>query len=370
MKRGGESAAARTAWAAAVVAATAVACGARTGLLVPEEASTGPDGGSIAPDAAEACVGTEIPLATNAPVLYFVLDASGSMAEQGKWTNMLAAIAELIDAVGAQARFGAAVFPEPNAGACTSGVEVMPVRLGDATGAASSAFLAATAFTPVGGTPTAATLRALVPELAAFPQATYAILATDGGPNCNDQLSCDADTCTSNMDGVAGCPVGGPPNCCDPAGGVGGVGCLDGPDAVDAVKALGVAGVETFVMGIPGSAPYAAVLDQLALAGGGARASEPYYYRVDTADTTALAASLAQIAAAATASCTVVLQHVPEDPGDVNVYVGGALVPRDGPNGWVLAGTKLTLEGSTCQALRSGTALTIRVTEGCATVTQ
>ncbi|HEY1694761.1 MAG TPA: vWA domain-containing protein [Polyangiaceae bacterium] len=370
MKRGGESAAARTAWAAAVVAATAVACGARTGLLVPEEASTGPDGGSIAPDAAEACVGTEIPLATNAPVLYFVLDASGSMAEQGKWTNMLAAIAELIDAVGAQARFGAAVFPEPNAGACTSGVEVMSVRLGDATGAASSAFLAATAFTPVGGTPTAATLRALVPELAAFPQATYAILATDGGPNCNDQLSCDADTCTSNMDGVAGCPVGGPPNCCDPAGGVGGVGCLDGPDAVDAVKALGVAGVETFVMGIPGSAPYAAVLDQLALAGGGARASEPYYYRVDTADTTALAASLAQIAAAATASCTVVLQHVPEDPGDVNVYVGGALVPRDGPNGWVLAGTKLTLEGSTCQALRSGTALTIRVTEGCATVTQ
>jgi hypothetical protein len=246
----------------------------------------------------------------------------------------------------------------------------MPLRQGDSTGAAADAFLAATDITPVGGTPTAATLAALVPELTSFPQQTFAVLATDGGPNCDADLTCDATSCTSNMDGVQGCPVGGPPNCCDPVSGVGGIGCLDGPAATQAVKALRAAGVQTYVMGIPGSAPYAAVLDQLALAGGTARSSEPLYYDVDSADTSALGDALAQIAAQATASCSFTLAHAPTDAGEVNVYVGGNLVPRDGGNGWSLAGTKLTLEGTTCDAIRTGKALSVRVIEGCPTVTQ
>jgi hypothetical protein len=342
-----------------------VACGARTGLLVPGETS---DAGPDAVDAAT-CTGSEIPLQVNAPNLYFVLDASGSMNEQAKWTNVRTVVADLMGQLGPRALFGAAVFPAPSGDACATGVEVMAPLLGDSQGATASAFLAATSLTPNGGTPTAPTLEALVPELRAFTQVTYVILATDGGPNCNPTLTCSADLCTSNMDGVPGCPAGGPPNCCDAAG-VGGIGCLDGQRSVQAVTDLRAAGIETFVIGIPGSAPYAAVLDQLAVAGGAPRASEPFYYRVDTADTSALAGALAQIAAQATASCTFTLTRAPVDPGAFNVYVGGALVPRDGPDGWSLQGLKLTLEGATCDALRTGRALSVRVVEGCTTVTR
>jgi hypothetical protein len=351
----------QVAWTLALASLTAVACGARTGLLVPLDTI---DGGLTPP----ACMGTEIPLDTNAPNLYFVLDGSTSMQEDSKWTNVRSAVATLISQLGPRAAFGAAVFPTQGADACTTGSEVMPVQAGDAQGATASVFLAATSLTPKGGTPTAATLAALLPELTSFPQLTFAILATDGGPNCDASLSCTADQCTSNMDGAPGCPTGGPPNCCDPNTGIGGLGCLDATETTQAVAALRAAGVETFVMGIPGSAPYAAVLDQLAVAGGGPRATEPFYYQVDTSDTGALGAALAQIAAQATASCTFTLTHAPTKPGEVNVYVGGSVVPEDGADGWSLVGTKLTLEGSTCQAIETGTALSVEVEEGCPTV--
>jgi len=351
----------QAAWTLALTALTAVACGARTGLLVPLDTV---DGGLTPP----ACMGTEIPLDTNAPNLYFVLDASTSMQEEAKWTNVRSSVATLITDLGSRAAFGAAVFPTQGGDACTTGTEVMPVQPGDSQGATAAAFLAATNLNPMGGTPTAATLAALVPELSSFPQLTFAILATDGGPNCDAALSCGVADCTSNMDGVPGCPVAGPPNCCDPTTGIGGLGCLDAAGTTAAVSALRAAGVETFVMGIPGSAPYAAVLDELAIAGGGARTSEPYYYQVDTSDTGALGAAFAEIAAQATASCTFTLSTSPTDPGEVNVYVNGVLVPQGGADGWSLQGTKVTLEGSTCSAIGTGGASSVTVEDGCATV--
>jgi len=351
----------QVAWTLALAAGTVVACGARTGLLVPLNTT---DGGLAGP----ACAGTEIPLDTNAPNLYFVLDGSTSMQEDSKWPNVRSAVATLITQLGPRAGFGAAVFPTQGADACTTGSEVMPVQAGDSQGATAAVFLAATSVTPMGGTPTAATLEALLPELTAFPQLTFAILATDGGPNCDAALSCGVAECTSNLDGAPGCPVGGPPNCCDHTTGVGGQGCLDAAQTTQAVTALRAAGVETFVMGIPGSAPYAAVLDQLAIAGGGARASEPYYYRVDTSDTGALGAALAQIAAEAIASCTFTMTRAPANPDELNVYVDGTVVPKDGADGWSLAGMKVTLEGSTCNAIETGAAQSVQVEEGCATV--
>jgi len=348
-------------WTLALTAITVVACGARTGLLVPLDTA---DGGLTGP----ACAGTAIPLDTNTPNLYFVLDGSTSMQEESKWPNVRSAVATLITDLGPRAAFGAAVFPTQGADACTTGTEVMPVQPGDSQGVTAGVFLAATSVTPKGGTPTAATLQGLLPELSAFPQLTFAILATDGGPNCDAALSCSVDDCTSNMDGAPGCPVDGPTNCCDPTTGIGGLGCLDGAQTTQAVTALRAAGVETFVMGIPGSAPYAAVLDDLAIAGGGARATEPYYYRVDTSDTGALGEALAQIAAQATASCTFTLTRTPTDPDQVNVYVDGVVVPQGGANGWSLRGTKITLDGSTCEAIETSDASSVRVEEGCATV--
>ena len=168
----------------------------------------------------------------------------------------------------------------------------------------------ATTVAPVGGTPTAATLTALKPELEGFAGLTFVILATDGGANCDPNAVCDVDTCTANLDGVtitqktdAGtaavvCQPLTPPNCCVPPPlGAGNLDCLDTQATTAAVAALKAAGIPVYVVGILGSAPYETMLDGLAQAGGTARATAPYYYRVDTADAQALTTALSEIAA-------------------------------------------------------------------------
>ena len=51
-----------------------------------------------------------------------------------------------------------------------------------------------------GSTPTAAALRALKPKLAGLGGKTFAVLLTDGAPNCNARLTCDPDACIPNIE--------------------------------------------------------------------------------------------------------------------------------------------------------------------------
>jgi hypothetical protein len=357
----------RVVWTAGLTGVCLAACGARTEL--PSGGS--PDGGLLGVDGGP-CVGRSVPIDSNAPNLYLVLDRSGSMAQDQKWPNVRSAIASLITQLGARARFGAALFPAIGGDVCTTGAEVMPLTQGDAQGATAQTFLAATSMAPSGGTPTAQTLQLLAAPLGALAgqgAVTYAILATDGGPNCNTSRSCSVDQCTSNLENVMGCPTGGLPNCCDTSGGGDGRACLDGYDTLASIKALRAAGVPTYVMGIPGSAPYTTLLDAMAVAAGTARATTPYYYRVDTSDTSALGAALSEIAAKALASCVLRLTGPAPDPGSFNVYLGGQLVPRDGPDGWTLSGSTLTLRGKSCDALAMPQMPPVQATAGCPTVT-
>jgi hypothetical protein len=320
-----------------------------------------------------ACTGAVVPVEPNVPNLYFVLDISGSMLQDNKWTNVRAAAASLIGQLGSSARFGATVFPAPGPNGCAAGIEIMPLRLGDTQGATASAFRTATALTPNGGTPTAATFQALVPKFRNLHGITVAILATDGGPNCNSSIvTCSLDQCTRNIDALNMiCQPNVAPNCCDPTRTGNGTGCLDRDATVQAVLDLRAIGVQTYVMGIPGSSPYGPVLDQLAIAGGTARAGQAAYYAVNSADEAALASAFQDIAAQAMKSCVLMLSRAVVDPNKVNVYVDGTLVPAAGPSGWSLNGKTVTLEGSTCQALQTGpsdAATPIRVVEGCPTV--
>ena len=349
-----------------VLAATlVVACGARTGLL--QEDPPFQDGG------VRTCDGSPIAVSAPTPNLYLVLDASESMSNQSKWTDVRTVVAAMMNEVGSRARFGVTVFPTSSDNGCGMGAEVMSLRLGDSTGATSAAFLAATAFSPSGGTPTAATLEGIAPLLETFSGVTYVVLATDGGPNCNASLTCNVDQCTVNLEAeYSNCPTGGPLNCCDPnnPGVTGPTGCLDGPRTVQAVSDLRALGVRTFVIGIPGSGPYADILDNAAAAGGTARLSEPYYYSVDTADRTQLESTIASVSLQLL-SCAFTLAHAPANPAEVNVYVGGALLPQNagnGVNGWQLEGTTLTFLGSTCQALEAQPNTEVAVYEGCPTV--
>jgi hypothetical protein len=344
------------------------ACGARSGLpefsnTVEETPDAGQDAGS--------CMATSVAVDPNVPNLYFVLDISGSMLRDHKWDNVRQAAASLIQELGTHARFGASVFPKPMSNACDSGVEVMPLRLGDTQGMTANYFMAATAVTPNGGTPTAATLQALLPNLRGLRGLTFVILATDGGPNCNANVaSCPVDQCTRNIDQInAQCTPGGSVNCCDasqPAGG-----CLDGDATAQAVRDLRAAGVQTYVMGIPGSAPYAPVLDQMAIAGGTARAGQPRYYAVNTPDEAALAAAFEEIAATVMRGCALRLSDAVPNPNRVNLYLDGAVVPQ-GPDGWSLDGQTVTLQGSTCASFQGGppnaAPAPVLVTQGCPTV--
>ncbi len=316
------------------------------------------------------CACTELNLLSDVPNLYLVLDRSGSMAIDNKWTTVRTTVAGVMEALGPRASFGVAVFPFGN-WACEPGGQVMSVRPGDSPagtlGPTTKTMLAVTASTPNGGTPTAATLSGLLPVLAALEGRTFVILATDGGPNCDDNAACGVASCIPNIENDQGCPSGGSPNCCDPSF-YGPEQCLDSQPTIDAVAAVAKAGVPTYVIGVPGSGPYSALLDSLAQAGGTARASEPYYYRVESTDETALASALSQIAAKITATCTLTLDQPPPDPTHVNVYLDNKPVPADPTNGWTLDGSTITLQGATCAEVTSGDVLNVRVVAGCPTL--
>ncbi|GAC1351045.1 MAG: hypothetical protein NVSMB1_00340 [Polyangiales bacterium] len=318
------------------------ACGARTGLLCEVDFKI-----------------------ANLPNLYFVLDRSGSMRIGNKWNTVRSQVGALMSKMGNRARFGASVFPSINRTECGPGDEVMPLQAGNSADAGVSLadrFMAATNIAPFGGTPTAATLNALAPKFRSFVGPTFAVLATDGGPNCNPDLSCAVDRCTDNMDRVdPRCQPNRAPNCCAADIG-GGKGCLDEDGVIAAVRALASNGVPTFVIGIPGSAPYAAVLERVAEVGGTARPSPPAYYRVDSFDAEALSSALNDIATEVAKACVVQID-VPYDASVTAVFVGGKRVVD---SEWSLLGSTLGLRGRACASLLVGEELRVHGGRVCA----
>jgi hypothetical protein len=311
------------------------------------------------------CVDT--PLFTEPPNMYFVLDHSGSMADDNKWDTVRVTVGRVLREIGPRANFGAAMFPNPAAGdTCAAGTEIMPIRAGDppsgADGPTTQFLLSVTRPPPNGGTPTAGTLDALLPQIKSYKGKTFVILATDGGPNCNGLAACDAFGCMPNIENAPGCPAGGPPNCCEmtPRS------CLDATPSIRAVKAYADAGIPVYVIGIPGSAPYAKLLDDLATAGGTAQATSPKYFAVSTASSNDLLATLKKVAAKIVATCDFKLTAPPQDPGLVNVYFDEQAVPQDG--NWTITNDTVTLIGSACDRVKNGDVLDVRIITGCPTL--
>ena len=303
------------------------------------------------PDAQGLCGNTFLQATSDPPNIYFVIDRSGSMQEvvdgRMKWDAVAAASVALVRRLGSQVNVGAAVFPgQVDAGeGCTTGAEVFPTRPGDPlpTGACTIDGEVTRAFSrsislpsgtlPVGGTPTAATLARLLPTLTALPGRTVVLLATDGGPNCNRIAVCDATKCIPNIEQAPSCTPD--VNCCSQALG-GPTSCLDDVATLAAVGALARNGIRTYVVGIPGSAPYATLLDELARTGGTARpagSGGAAYYDVDRL--TELDDILAAIGSTVVLSCHLHLETPPREMSLVNVYLDRQLVEYGGPDGWV-----------------------------------
>lgn len=350
-------------------------------LVIPPLEDPNAKCGGLAPDGT-ACSCTEVPLSGKPPLLYFVLDASGSMNDDGKWTDVRTTVLDAMQKIGNRARYGMWVYPTPRAAStCAEGTEFLPASDYDKPPGVrgtvwNSVYSKLNATGASGGTPTAAALRAIASRLPAGGSGdagdggaapTFVILATDGAPNCNLDSNCGVDRCVPNLTKAAAeCT---PTNNCCKAPTYSPGNCID-EDAVPAVSALRRAGVPTFVLGIPGSEVFGDVLDDMAVAGDTVQpGSVTKYYKVGATGPNAIATALRKIAARVVGNCTITLEKTPADPEQVNVFFDGVVVPRDGDNGWRLNDNILTLIGVSCQQVQQGDVLEVRVVAGCPTVT-
>lgn len=334
------------------------------------------------------CGGTRLE-ATLAPVnLLLVVDKSGSMMDlpEGfsldKWSAMKEALDAALSSAPESVRFGLLAYPYATALTipldcegdlcCTvvEGGEAINVAVGPRSVEAIGSALAQTS--PGGGTPTAAALaRALdyftLGEGRDLDGHRYVLLATDGGPNCNADLSCDASSCTPNLDGAAQCAG---VNCCEGAGEF----CLDDGAVIAAIDALRAAGIYTFVVGIPGTENYTPSLDAFARAGGVPQEGADHdYFAVSAASgVSGLTGVLKSITTELVRSCEIALTDPPAQPSLVNVAIDCQVLPKEGESGWEYddpnAPTSLIIRGPACDDIKAYGARRVDVVYGCTTI--
>ena len=342
----------------------------------------------IGPDGS--CGGTTINATARDASLLLVIDKSGSMLQKPagfsvkKWDALKTSLAAALGKAKTKMSLGLELFPydpvTPIEVACVgnccslpSGSAAITVPIESGPTAAPKILAAIDATSPGGATPTAEALKRAVDYYTTgagkdVKGDKYVLLATDGGPNCNTSLTCDADHCTKNLDGTCG---GG--NCCDSDGGSK-IDCLDDAEVTTQLGALKTAGVKTFIVGIPGSEVYNKYLDAFAVAGGiTSPAAPPKYFAVNAAgDVASLTSVFELITGALITTCRLQLEKDPPDVSKLNVYVDGKLIPQGGPDGWELdtstSPATVVLKGATCESMTTKGAKVVSIDYGCPTV--
>lgn len=364
------------------------ACGAKTGLLIPE---AGVDGGvDAAVDApidapmdvpvdvpvdvgidAPICVPRTFELTSRGSQVVITVDRSSSMRYDlvgneppigpDRWTLLRDALRGALTAeVDQRVEVGAKFFPRPLRPdeaatieeVCSSapGLDLRPatrnvgrlLRIFDTT-------------EPGGGTPTATALWDVRDffrtDLVELPR--FVLLATDGGPNCSAEPSPPPPACLC---------TGPDASFCDPRSSpIAGYNCIDQRRTLDVISELyDDLGVPVFVVGIddPSRPDLSAVLDRMAVAGGRPLpvGSERRYYSVRRVDD--LRAALGEITDAI-ARCVYTIRPAPTADAEVEIRVDGVPVPRDPTQteGWdylVPNRSQIGLFGAACEATSGG----------------
>jgi hypothetical protein len=254
--------------------------------------------------------------------------------------------------------YGLFVYPDPaNDGTtsppanCSAGVQRLAVG-----GTAAQMNTALDAVEPSGGTPTSATLAAVLPTVRALAddgRPLAVVLATDGAPNCLSnppELRIDECVCTSN----AGNPPQNNENCAS-------FNCLDQVISTNSgpIASIAALGVQTHVIGIPDvsgtvNAQTAQVftdsLNAMAVAGGAPRSGSVKYH--DGGNTAALQAAL-QAVTRRILACQISVPVALDGASSLEVRLGDAPMPQDAnrQNGWAQTGpSTVELFGSACDA--------------------
>jgi Mg-chelatase subunit ChlD len=276
-----------------------------------------------------------------------VVDRSGSMNDMGKWEQTKNAVQSLTSAMEDNINFGLMLFPDPTLGffgdECASGA----VLVSPETGTALEIATMLNSYSPLGGTPTASSLR-LAGDLmiSSNPEGpNFILLATDGGPGCNATLHWPECTCIPG----AVCP---PDN-----------NCLDDVRTLSIVEDLYEQNISTFVIGIPGSELVSDLLDAMAVAGG--TDIEGEHYAVD-ADSDILMA-MTEIGGSVV-PCRYELDEAPSDPEMIVLSIDGVEILRDitHEDGWDISDEiYIDLYGSACTQIRDGGSHSIDVLFDC-----
>ena len=345
------------------------------------------DGGSstappLSPDAGCA---TATAAASRSPVyMLFVLDGSGSMGQENKWTAATGALTTIFGGMTNDPSLGVGliVFSDSQDQTTGSGPGPYPepgidVPVGYVTSSQLSALDARMSGSPNSNTPTYYALQGGYGELGSFvPSAPLEnggskvlVLITDGVPT--DQY-CSIKHAGTNY----------PSNPCV---------TMAGQELTGASKVL------TFVIGV-GPFPSSngqefdpAWLGNLAQAGGGApkgcnpnetqSTSNLCYFEVDPTQATSAASLQAEFTKALDAirgqvlTCTFPLQTTglgSPDPNLVNVTVDGTLVPESSTNGWSYDNpqnpTAIIFNGAACTSLKADAMAKVSIVVGCATI--
>ncbi len=325
------------------------------------------------------------------PNLMFVIDKSGSMDDPidlsddespDKWSGLIDALEAALETVDTDMGFGLIMYPHDVENsiplecseisvccAVPEGESAIAVEMTKGNDGARAVTGALAGVGPGGGTPTAEALKRardyfVDGDGAKLAGEKYVVLATDGGPNCNTAISCNAETCTTNISGD--CSSG---NCCANAP----ESCVDDTAVRTQIQALAAAGIKTFVVGIPGTEAYADFLDQFAIDGEAPNPDGPpdYYAVESSAGVEGLTQVFRDISTQLVTSCDIPLVENPEDPDQVNVAIDCNLIPEttdEEPNWEITYDTTpgvLHLLGDTCDRVQNDGAQQVDVVMGC-----
>jgi hypothetical protein len=275
--------------------------------------------------------GERFTLTTSPADVLFVVDRSGSMTlttldGATRWNALVSAVRAVIPPLDASLSMGLVIFPEPD----QCGVSAMPqVPLSPMAASRITSALGARGPSRMALTPTYAALQVAEAHLRATPsmRRRFIVLATDGAPNCGAGV---------------------------------------GPVVSLISRIRGLYGVDTFILGIPGSdISLYAPLNTMAEAGGRARTGPVRFY--DAGSTAQLETQLRAITSA-TRSCTWRFNTAPARPDQVLVQFDGRLVPRNGTDGWIFTdGTnrEIRFNGMSCMQLNSGGVRSVTASFNC-----
>lgn len=310
------------------------------------------------------CQELDLPVIRVTPKVLVVLDRSNSMTMSGHWNPVREALVELTHDFDRRLAFGLMTFPEfEGSGACTRTSQACaspssPV-IGCAPGTAASIERVLSDLGTCGGTPIAETLEAAIDEFIDFDSpvrvpemqaaGAYLLLATDGAPNCNENLDGETCRCTGTPAGCAETPLN----------------CLDDARTLEAIERFAELDIQVFVLGIMASR-WQDVLDEMSRRGGTERA-----YMIENQE--AIAATFEEITRGLT-TCEVAFRDPGPvaDPALVNFYIDGVPVPlSDGDRcgwGWRWSDDRhrrVTFCGPFCEMLRDGEVDDVVATFGC-----